>query len=289
MRKLRRKYLHSAVWDPDLVNERGSHYYARAQRSTNKYLWQNPFSVSKLFEELLDDIYKNPSNPLYLLWRSVHPTLMVPNSYTHKSNYAAAKVSTEQQGWSVVVTPGGGDLVPLTQGVLNIGIAWSLMKPNVSIEETYRKLVTPVNRALNSLDIETKFGPVKNSICNGRYNLVTRGRKIAGTAQRWKPFPRLYKGGKNLAILAQVTLLIDEHLTKLTLPVNAFYAACDSRHRVEADAHTTVAAEWLRNEANGRGDEDLWERLTDEIALHYEKEFTPFLANFSGIEFGGKS
>ena len=71
---------------------------------------------------------------------------------------------------------------------------------------------------LQEYGIAAVTGAARGSFCDGRYNVLVGGRKIAGTAQR-----RVERRGGG-ALLAQATLLVAPDLELITRVVSAFYA-----------------------------------------------------------------
>lgn len=91
--------------------------------------------------------------------------------------------SFAEQGWPVVVRDCGGGPVALGPACLNV----SWMTPVVgamSIEAGYIAFCDRLSSALASLGIQAYCNDLPGSYCDGRFNLLVDGRKLAGTAQR---------------------------------------------------------------------------------------------------------
>ena len=144
-------------------------------------------------------------------------------------------------GWPVVVRDSGGTTVPHFPGALKI----SLFLPRgpmggVGVEEVYRLLCEPVREALRSLGIDSGYGEVPGSFCDGRFNLVHAGRKVAGTAQRWKGVGPGHSRPPGY-VLAHMILFVEGDLERAIAAVNRFLERAGSTDRFRADAQTTVA------------------------------------------------
>jgi len=109
----------------------------------------------------------------------------------------------------------------------------------LGVENVYHLLCEPVKSALHALGLETGYGEVAGSFCDGRFNLVHAGRKVAGTAQRWKgagPGSHRNEG----YILSHMVLFVEGDLVGATKAVNRFLELAGGRGGFELDAQETV-------------------------------------------------
>lgn len=181
--------------------------------------------------ELLDRVARGELPHALLQW-SAPRALVVPRSTARKAAFAEAAAASAREGWPVHVRESGGGVVPLARGVLCVAMAWT--SPAVRIEEGYRRLCAPLVAALADLGVAAEIGWVPGAFCDGAYNLVAGGRKIAGTAQRWKRA----RGGD--VALAHAVLLVDADLEELVGAVDRFAARCGVEAARPAQ-HVTVA------------------------------------------------
>ena len=104
-----------------------------------------------------------------------------------------------------------------------------------TLEAAYAALCAPLAAALARLGVPSAPGEVPGSFCGGRFDLVAFGRKIAGTAQRWRARPGAASPERG-AILCHAALLVDLDVAAATAAVNRFYEAAGSPRRCVAGA-----------------------------------------------------
>jgi lipoate-protein ligase A len=139
-------------------------------------------------------------------------------------------------GWPVVLRDSGGTAVPHGPGILEVSLALPLDRlPPHALEAIYGALCEPVRIALAELGVETAYGEVEGSFCDGRFNLVAGGRKIAGTSQRWRGgLPPSHR--PDGYVLAHMVLFVDADMRAATEVVNRFYGLAGSDHRFDPGA-----------------------------------------------------
>jgi len=87
-----------------------------------------------------------------------------------------------RQGIPAFVRIGGGTLVIQDEGTIAFGVARPC-RDLTTLELNFRELGEGVIRALSRLGIEARFGRAPGSYCEGPWDLVVNGVKIAGVAQ----------------------------------------------------------------------------------------------------------
>ena len=181
------------------------------------------------------------SLPTFRLWQN-RRALVVSRRESRLERFEAASQRLAQEGWPVLVRDSGGGAVPHGEGILHLSLALPRGDaPVFSIEALYRALCKPLRIALGGLGIETGLGAVPGAFCDGRFNLVHRGRKLAGTAQRWRGGPA-GTGVIGGYALAHALLVVDHDLSAANAALNRFYALVGSDQRVDPCASTTVRA-----------------------------------------------
>lgn len=142
----------------------------------------------------------------------------------------------------MVVRSSGGTAVPHMAGMLNLSIAFPrATAPNLSIEEVYMALCAPIQLALRTLGIQTELGEVPGSFCDGRFNVVSSARKLAGTAQTWRQGLAGVPSSRG-HVLAHATLHVNPDIRTATNVVNRFYELAGGDQRFDPCASTTIAA-----------------------------------------------
>lgn len=139
---------------------------------------------------------------LAVMWEARTRALVLPERFTREVSFEPAARSSDTRGWPVVARKSGGGITPQGPGVLNVALCFSLAPHETrSITGTYGRIVTPLERGFAALGVTAAAMPVAHSFCDGDYNLAVDGRKIVGTAQRWR--------GKTCLIHALILTHID--------------------------------------------------------------------------------
>ena len=159
--------------------------------------------------------------PTYRIWTN-RRCIVVTRREARLPAYAEAARASAAEGWPVVVRDSGGTAIPHLPSTLQVTLGLP-RRPGgePSIEAVYRALGSPVRRALDRVGFETSFGEVPRSFCDGRFNLVVDGRKVAGSAQRWTGgIPGT--GRRGGFILAHLSLFVGGDMADATGAVNRF-------------------------------------------------------------------
>ncbi len=183
---------------------------------------------------------RHPGRGVFRIWENGRAIVVSPRE-ERRSGFRGAAATLAAEGWPVVVRASGGTAVPHSPGILQVSLALPLAGiQSLSLETAYRALGEPVRGALETLGVETDYGEVPRSFCDGRFNLVSGGRKIAGSAQRWwGGVPPT--GIPGASVLAHLSLFVDADMTGATRAVNRFYAlAGGSGGGFDPSAVTTV-------------------------------------------------
>ena len=98
-------------------------------------------------------------------------------------------------GWPVVARSSGGGAVPQGPDTLNLAVVLPIAS-GFRIEDGYALICGMLTEALTRFEVVAETGPVAGAFCDGAWNVIAAGRKLAGTAQRWTGVP-----GKRIALL----------------------------------------------------------------------------------------
>ncbi|HBT3176143.1 TPA: lipoate--protein ligase family protein [Klebsiella aerogenes] len=175
------------------------------------------------------------------LWQAPQG-FVVPGSYRKFANLTAVSEAFATRGWPVWIRRSGGGLVPQGPGILNLSLAWPVTQPlGEAAEPIYLLLCGILQRTLATFGIESHFQAVSGSFCDGRYNLACgegeNARKIAGTAQYWRPAAE----GQGHIVLAHAVILLDADLQAAHHAANAAEALLASGKVYRADKTITLA------------------------------------------------
>lgn len=198
--------------------------------------------------ELARAVARGEAGPTFRLWRNPRG-LVVTARERRLPRFDEAVHALEGEGWPTVIRDSGGTAIPHDPGFVQLSLV--LPRPTgaagparggepLSLEEVYRALLAPVRMALRGLGVFSEFGTVPGSFCDGRFNLVAAGRKLAGTSQRWRA--RADDGAPGGYVLAHMTLFAEGDVAGGTRAVNRFQEIAGGDDRFDPEASGTVRA-----------------------------------------------
>lgn len=177
----------------------------------------------------------------FLIWRCSQ-SIVVPRRLAQHARFALAAERMEVEGWPVHIRSTGGDLTPQAPGLLNVALAFRCRREKNAIHNSYLALCQPLIEHLAESGIHAECASVPGSFCDGDYNLVVGGRKLAGTAQRWRRLqPEADAAENEFGVLAHAVLLCDEPLDRLWQAANRFYQHCGLPPHVQPECHVALA------------------------------------------------
>ncbi|MDM8350035.1 lipoate--protein ligase family protein [Pseudomonas sp. sp1636] len=211
--------------------------------------------------QLLDRVHGGALDCGLLFWRPLDAALVMPRRLNRLDGFAAAEADCAAQGWPVALRDTGGEPVPQSAAVLNVALAYAVPASDNEqkrIETAYLRLCEPLRAWLRGLGLDPGLGEVDGAFCDGRYNVTLGGRKLVGTAQRWRRRP---SDGRHVC-LAHAAVLLENQRQSMVEAVNTFYAGCALPSRCRVASH--VALEELL--------EDVWP-ATDGLLGCYRQQF----------------
>lgn len=164
----------------------------------------------------------------YRVWTNER-CIVVTRREARLPGYREAARASRNEGWPVVVRDSGGTAIPHLPETLQFTLTLPRRRGDEpTIEAVYRALGAPVRDALERLGLPATFGQVPRSFCDGRFNLVVDGRKVAGSAQRWTGgVPGA--GSRGGFILAHLSLFVGGDMVEATRAVNRFLQRAGGR------------------------------------------------------------
>ncbi|MDD9745284.1 MULTISPECIES: lipoate--protein ligase family protein [Marinovum] len=124
--------------------------------------------------------------PALLLWRAVEPAIVVPRSRARQAGFVGLAQSAARAGWPLTLRASGGGAVPQGPATINLAMV-TPMPEGARIEDGYRLICGAISEALMRFEVASDTGAVDAAFCDGDWNVTVGGRKLAGTAQRWRP------------------------------------------------------------------------------------------------------
>lgn len=122
---------------------------------------------------------------------------------------------------------------------MNVALVYVQPKSDLDrdrIEKAYMRLCQPMLDVLSELGGVASLGEVEDAFCDGRFNVNLDGRKMVGTAQRW----RQSQGGQRPVVLAHDAMLLDNERVDMVNAVNRFNQMCDVEQRCRAESHVAL-------------------------------------------------
>lgn len=167
------------------------------------------------------------------LWTCKNDALVCPASYRNSPGFRDASLHSLKRGWPVFTRPTGGGAVPQEPGTVNLAIAFTAPR-GFTINDGYRLITNIIRDGLGSTGTRLATGPTPTSFCDGDWNLSIRGKKVVGTAQRWRPL-----GDLKTRILAHALILTQGTVETGAQAVDAFNADL-GLSAISCDAHTSL-------------------------------------------------
>jgi octanoyl-[GcvH]:protein N-octanoyltransferase len=188
---------------------------------------------------LLEAVRSGAAPATARIWENAR-CLVVARSDRRLPRFEAARAELAAAGWPVIVRESGGTAVPHGPGILSLSLAFRPPRSRrCTIESGYDAVCRPLEAALASLGVASERREVKGAFCDGRFDLAVSGRKIAGTAQRWRAGP----GGpapERGAVLAHAVWLVDADRAAAAAALDRFYAAAGAPRRCDPRASITL-------------------------------------------------
>jgi hypothetical protein len=187
-----------------------------------------------------DDIILRLGDCQISVW-TTEQALIVPSGMPTIAHYQEASDQMAGRGWPVYERDSGGDVTPQFSGILNISMTFTLSDTERNITAAYGRLTAPVIEFLKTAyGISAYASSVDGAFCDGAHNIVIDGRKVAGTAQRWRLMPAHANSAQSTRVLAHIALVCGQNLDGALDAVNKFYRACRINRAVVRQAHITL-------------------------------------------------
>ncbi|MCY1447517.1 hypothetical protein D9M71_641450 [compost metagenome] len=163
----------------------------------------------------------------------------MPRRMSRLEGFEAASVELAASGWPVLLRETGGEPVPQSAAVINIALIYAAPRSEGDrnrIETAYERLCQPLCNVLREWGGVASVGEIEGAFCDGRYNVNLNGRKLVGTAQRW----RQGQGGTRPVVLVHGALLLDNERESMVAAVNRFNERCGLEQRCLAQSHIAL-------------------------------------------------
>ena len=204
-------------------------------------------------QDLLASVCAGDSEFGLLFWQPSDRALVMPRRLNRLPGFEAACEISAAAGWPVLLRETGGEPVPQSASTINIALVYAPLRSEGDlnrIESGYRRLCDPICQLLDELGGTSSLGEIDGAFCDGRFNVNLDGRKMVGTAQRW----RQSQDGSRPVGLVHGALLLDDERDSMVAAVNCFNEACGLEQRVRAQSHIALHEKFAAPDALGRLD-----------------------------------
>ncbi len=149
-------------------------------------------------------------------------SIVTTQTMARHATFDWASERSRARGWPVAIRRSGGGTVFHGQKVLCVSLMERLPAANANVDFAYHRLCDLLLAGLRDLGVEASVGPLPAAPCDGRFNILAGGRKLAGTAARMR------FDGAGVAVLSHAALIVGgEHA-----------AGVEAVHRFESDLGT---------------------------------------------------
>lgn len=205
-------------------------------------------------QDLLASVCAGDAEFGLLFWQPSDRALVMPRRLNRLPGFDQACEVSAAAGWPVLLRETGGEPVPQSAATINIALVYAPPRSEGDlnrIETGYRRLCDPICQMLDELGGTSSLGEIEGAFCDGRFNVNLDGRKMVGTAQRW----RQSQGGQRPVGLVHGALLMDDERESMVAAVNRFNEACGLEQRVRAQSHIALHEKFNAPQALARLDE----------------------------------
>jgi len=170
------------------------------------------------------------------LWTNT-PCVVLPYNQVKDKSLDRASEAAAARGYAVALRRTGGSAVIHRPGILCISLLETTVVDQARRGNLYAPLLDIICSILKELGIESEYGNVADSYCDGKYNVRVGSRKIAGTAA-------LVRGRNGMqGSLVHAALSVWGDLSADIAAVSAVECALGFPASYSANAHTSVLAE----------------------------------------------
>ncbi|WP_434709320.1 lipoate--protein ligase family protein [Pseudomonas sp. R1-1] len=205
-------------------------------------------------QDLLASVCAGDAEFALLFWQPSDRALVMPRRLNRLPGFDHACEVSAAAGWPVLLRETGGEPVPQSAATINIALVYAPPRSEGDlnrIETGYRRLCDPICQLLDELGGTSSLGEIDGAFCDGRFNVNLDGRKMVGTAQRW----RQSQGGQRPVGLVHGAMLMDDERESMVAAVNRFNEACGLEQRVRAQSHIALHEKFNAPQALARLDE----------------------------------
>ncbi|WP_422061451.1 lipoyl protein ligase domain-containing protein [Sphingopyxis sp.] len=160
--------------------------------------------------------------------------LVTTRRFAAMRDFDDAAVQSHARGWPVFVRRSGGTTVVHRPGMLNASRFDIWRSDEIGVVDRFRRFADDLAGSLRSLGFSAATGAIARSHCDGRFNIIVDGRKIAGTASLF----RQRQGWSGL--LSHATIWVEGDVRADISAVTRFECNLGLKPDYDADAHANL-------------------------------------------------
>lgn len=172
------------------------------------------------------------------LWTN-RPCLVTTRRFAAMPRFADAALESACRGWPVFVRPSGGTTVAHRPGTLNASHFQSWRGDSDDAIRRFRIFCEHLATSICSLGVRACLGRVDRSHCDGRFNLVSAGRKLAGTASLVR------RKGDYIGLLCHASIWAEGDIAADVRAIERFEAALELDTSYSENVHATLEQHYM--------------------------------------------
>lgn len=162
--------------------------------------------------------------------------LVTTRRFARMDRFAEAAAASSARGWPVFVRASGGTTVVHRPGILNFSVYDIAPAEAIDITTRFEHFTRRLIAGFADVGVTAETGSIAGSYCDGRFNIVSGGQKIAGTACLVR------KRGGRIGVLAHAAISIDGDTHADLAAITEFERALGFDIPYVQAAHTNLAA-----------------------------------------------
>lgn len=160
--------------------------------------------------------------------------LVTTRRFAATPRFDDAALASAHRGWPVFVRASGGTTVVHRPGILNASYFEAWRGDGDEVTRRFRIFCEHLAASIRSVGVSTCLGHVHGSYCDGSFNLVSGGQKLAGTAS----LVRLR--GDYVGLLSHASIWVTGHVAADVEAIERFEAELGLQPSYSRNVHATL-------------------------------------------------
>jgi hypothetical protein len=160
--------------------------------------------------------------------------LVTTRRFAATPRFSDAALASARRGWPVFVRVSGGTTVVHRPGILNASYFEAWRGDGDDVTRRFRIFCEHLAASIRSVGVSICLGPVNGSYCNGSSNLVSGGRKLAGTASLVR------RRGDYVGLLSHASIWVTGRVAVDVEAIECFEGELGFQPSYSENVHTTL-------------------------------------------------